>query len=235
MTTEKPTDKPPYLAFSRFEGFLSSLKGKALPPRFDRTLVQRMSGAEQSQLGLALRFFKLIEGEDRRFTDRMRRLIEAHGTEAWAGAIRELVTDAYRGIVGDLDSAATMGQLTDAFRERGDLGGSALAKAIRFYLTGARAAGIELSPHYTAPAVPSGTGNGDQQRPSRQRRKRSRETGGDMPQTPEAPQGSRQLKYSLPSGDVQVWLPARVTQKELDALAKYLREYVTLMGDDQAQ
>jgi hypothetical protein len=229
---------PPYLTFPRFESFLASFKGKTLPPRFDRTLVRSMSGAEQSQLNIALRFFGLVEGEERRFTHNMQKLVGGLGSDGWKSILRSIVQPAYEPIVGSLDSSASMGQLMEAFKERGGLGGSAQAKAIRFYLTAAKAADISLSPYFTAPAVPSSPRNGDRGRKgagSRGRRQRddgkqsdasASGNGGDGGET-----GGKRLKYSVPSGDIQVWLPDGVSIKELDALAKYLREYVGLMAD----
>jgi len=238
-TSQKPLDggPPPYLTFPRFETFITSLKGKALPPRYDRTLVRSMSGAEQSQLSIALRFFRLVEGEDRRFTHPMQKLVGTHGTDAWKSALRGIIEGAYSPIVGDLDKAATMGQLTDAFRDRGGLSGSALAKAIRFYLAAARASDMEISPHFTAPAVPSSSNGERAKRSAPNRGARRQKEGGDAPNGDSDTNGhsGRKLRYTVPSGDIQVWLPDNISLKELDALAKYLKEYVALMEPDNAE
>lgn len=234
--TEKPATSgaPPYLAFSRFETFVSSFKGKTLPARFDRSLMRSISGADQSQLRIALRFLSLVNGEDR-FTPSMQQLVGAYGTgDAWKQALRSTVQAAYSSIVGDLDKTASQGQLTEAFRMRGKLGGSALEKAIRFYLAAARGSDTELSPYFTTPTVASGSNNDATKRTTPRRSRRPREPRDTMDPSAESgsTDGTKKLRYTLPSGEIQVSLPEGITPKELDALAKYLREYVELSRDE---
>jgi len=193
-----------------------------------------MSGADQSQLTIALRFFKLVSGENRDFTERMRHLVQSKGDAAdWKDALTGLAGE-YDDIVGDLDGSATSGQLTEAFRNRTGLSGETLAKAIRFYLAIARAAGVKLSEHFTPPAVTSSTPRStDRAKRTNRRARRTRHPSDDTARGADEMSNTdkiKKLRYTVPSGDIQVWLPEMITTAELDALAKYLRDYVGLVG-----
>jgi hypothetical protein len=194
-----------------------------------------MSGADQSQLSIALRFFKLVSGENREFTERMRRLVQASEDAAQLkDALTELVGE-YDDIVGDLDDSATSQQLTEAFRDRTGLSGETRAKAIRFYLAIARAAGVKVSEHFATPPA-SGAAPRSTERAKRTngRAKRVRHNSPDGTRVggerENADEVSKKLRFTVPSGDIQVWLPEGITTPELDALAKYLRDYVGLVG-----
>lgn len=214
--TEKRT--APYMSFARFEGFISSLHGKPLPPRIDRTLMARMSGAEQSQLRITLRFLGLIEGEDNRVTDALRRLVAAYNTEEWTAALSQVIGEAYRPVTHDLDRAATHGQLVEHMRERGGVTGSALAKAVRFYMAAVGAARIEVSPHFSSSgaatkssSAPRATANGSGTR----RPRKPKEAGGNGTVAPqEPPAGSTEVRVPIPGKDVRIWLPSDLTDEE---------------------
>jgi len=221
---------PPYLPWQTFRGFVRDLKGKIVPPRIDRSLMGHMSGAGQSQLRTALRFFGLVSGDDQQVTDAFRALVASYDTDAWSGTIQKFVKS-YDEFLNGLDlEAATMAQLEEAFREHGNVDGSVLRKSVRFFLSMAEEAGManDLSPHFKGRR--KGTGDG---RRAGGRRRSSKgggagEAEAGAPVTP-PPGGVKEIRFPLPGReDVRMWLPGDVRDDELTFIWKYLKDYLKL-------
>src|SRR5262245_57336659 len=124
----------PYGPFDTYRAFIASLKSSTLPPVIDASMLARQSGTARSHLRTTKRFFRHIR-EDGAVTDGMRRLVAAYGTDGWPEAVGDAVVLAYGPVVGDLDTdTATLGQLIERFRANGGVSGSALRKAVKFYL-----------------------------------------------------------------------------------------------------
>lgn len=217
----------PYLPATTFKSFIQQFKNGVVPPRIDRSLMTTLSGADQSMLRIALRFFRLVDAErNDAVTDRFRTLVEAIGTEAWKPTLRALVDESYSDIVAGLDKAATSAQLDEHFRARASVSGSVLDKAVRFYLTLAEEAGIELSPHFkkrTSSARRAGGGKV---------KRVQRDDQDNSTQKPPlaADATTKTLRFTVPSGEVQVIVPAGITKKEIGKLGGYIKDYFDLLN-----
>lgn len=139
----------PYVSFKTLDGTLASFSETGLPPVIDSSVLYQKSGAIQSQLRIAFRFLGLTD-EEGRVLRTMQEVVEARGTRAWEHVWGTVVSDAYADIVDGLPEQGTTQQLEKRFRERGDVSGSTLTKAIRFYLSALDSAKLTYSPYYRA-------------------------------------------------------------------------------------
>jgi hypothetical protein len=139
---------PPYVPWKTFDNFLLGLKAN-MPGRIDRSVLGGMSGATQSQLISALRFFDLIT-EHGTPTDNLRGLVKSEGTDR-SDKLGVLIDQAYRNVFPeDFDyQSGTYAQLSSVFSKTGAQG-ETLRKAIGFYLSAAKSADLLLSSYFTA-------------------------------------------------------------------------------------
>ena len=158
---------PPYVAYRTFRTFLSQLSNRGLPSRVDRSVMASKSGSVQSRLLLALSYLGLI-GANGRPTPDFRRLAEAEGDSRTA-VLREIVTSSYAFIftAGINLADASSSQIEELFEKTGASGGT-LRRAVSFFLSLAREAGVPVSPYI---------------KPHRNKRRRAR----SAPDRPEAP------------------------------------------------
>ena len=240
MTTPLPvveTNTPPYLPFARFQSFIGSLHGKPLPPRIDRTLMSRMSGSDQSQIRIALRFLGLTRGDDNLVTDEFRALVAAYAepaTPEWRASLGAVVGTAYESLVGGLDDAATQGQLDESFRTIGGLAGSSLTKAVRFYLAAVAEAGMTVSPHFKGSSPGAGAANGStSKKPRKPRESASEQTTKEKDRTPSTvPEDMEEVSIPVPGKSVRVWFPKNLTPKEFEYTITTLKAWRSLKDDD---
>jgi hypothetical protein len=144
-TKDSPKKLPPYVPYKTLINFLESLK-IALPQRIDRSLMASMSGSLQGQLMLALEYLDLITDTGVP-TEKLNRLVHSEDAE-YQRELREIITSSYRFLFEDglqLDRA-TASQLRERFDQTGAKGDT-LDRCLRFFMSIAGAAGIELSPH----------------------------------------------------------------------------------------
>ena len=162
--TKKPI--PPYVAYKTFINFINGLK-QGIPSRIDKSIM-RLSGAAQSQLIYALRFFDLIEA-DGKPKESLTRLVNSEGAER-KKLLKEMVSRSYDFVFSSgLDlNAVTSKQVEELFGEHGVLGETA-RKAISLFLLFAKETEIKLSPHLKVPRTRrggarrrSGSGQNDQ-------------------------------------------------------------------------
>ena len=138
---------PPYVAFGTLRNFLDTLKKDGIPNKINKSVMTNLSGASQSHLTSAFKALRLVEA-DGEPTSALRDLLDAHGSEEWAGTFKKVLDGAYAEIVGDLDiSAASPQELEDRFRDPGGMEASMNDKAVRFYLAALKEAKVELSPY----------------------------------------------------------------------------------------
>lgn len=137
---------PPYLPFKTVQGFVQKLKETTVPERVDSSLLRTYSGSVARKLTVALRFLGLTE-DGGRTTEALSRLVKAYGTPEWAVTLSEIISAAYRDIIGNLNiQIATPAQLEERFKTRG-AEGSVLQACVGFYVAALKAAGVPLSPH----------------------------------------------------------------------------------------
>ncbi len=137
--------RPPYLAWTAWTNFLDKV-GLAAPSIVDRGYVGGSGGHQSSVLG-ALRFFGLID-EQNRPTETLERL--GGEPDARPLILKGLIGHAY-GDALELGMRATQSQLEIWFRGRG-LTGDTMRKGISFLLRAAAFADVQVSPHWKAGA-----------------------------------------------------------------------------------
>lgn len=155
----KPNDEKlvvAYGAVDTFTGFIDDLAKMdgAVPPHVDRSILRKMSGANQTATLATLRFMRLIKNDtDGTATPQLASLVQAKrkGEAEWREALRAVVTLAYAPIVGTVKvDATTPEKLNEAFRAAGVKAGEMLEKSVRFYLKIVQEAGGTVSPLLTA-------------------------------------------------------------------------------------
>jgi hypothetical protein len=134
----------PYMPFKTFTNLLVRMQREGTPRRLDSDYLKNMSGATRGQLMAGLKWFGLVDAEDR--PDK--RLTElAVSGEDRPSAIADLFKDFYDWAIALGRERATQGELDEAFRKHG-VTGSTLRKATAFYLQGAKYAELPVSPFF---------------------------------------------------------------------------------------
>ena len=122
-----------------------------------------MPGGLQRHMKTAMRFLGLIDPKDAT-TPRLKTLVESRraGHEKWQADLKDLILNAYRPIIGDLDlEHATPGQLNEHFKSGGMDAAEVREKSIRFYLSALKEAGVKYSHFFEQRgAKTAGTRNG---------------------------------------------------------------------------
>ncbi|BBH66460.1 hypothetical protein ACTI_31450 [Actinoplanes sp. OR16] len=142
---QEPLDprRPPYPGFGAFTSFQERLRKNGIPAVIDRPFVGG-SGTNQSLMLGALKYLDLVNG-DNEPTQALHDLTESEEADRRA-VLAKLVETHYAGALA-LGPRATQGQLDGWFRQQG-VSGETARKAQSFFLSLAKAAGIEVSPHY---------------------------------------------------------------------------------------
>lgn len=145
---EEPGDgyRPPYIAWGAWNNFLDKV-GVAVPAVVDRGYIGGSGGHQSSVLG-ALRFFGLVDDDDRP-TDTLE--LMASGDEQREETTGVLVRAAYAEAIA-LGNRATQSQLESWFRSQG-MSGDTLRKAVSFFLRAATYSGVAVSPLWKASAA----------------------------------------------------------------------------------
>lgn len=185
MATESGTElKPPYVAYRSFANFIDGLRQTGIPDRIDRSVMPGYSGAAQSFLLLALKFFRLITDTGSP-TDALKKLVEHKGAEK--AILADIVKRSYGFIFNDDFNlkAATEAQMLDKFRDTG-LGGETVRKCLSFFLQICEASDIAVSPYLKSQQRQSSTGTvpSPGRRPARRRKTenvRDDDNGGEPP------------------------------------------------------
>lgn len=146
----------PYMPFKTFTNLLVRMQQEGIPRRLDANYLQNMSGATRSQLIAGLRWFGLVDDEDRPQQGSLQALVEAG--EDRPRAIGELFRSHYGWALALVPENGTQGDLDEAFRKHG-VSGSTLRKATAFFLHGAKYANIPLSPFFRQPRTEGGGGS----------------------------------------------------------------------------
>ncbi len=141
--TEK--DKKKQVAYVPFKTFLSAIEHleQGVPPLIDRTVWPNYSGAIQSQLLGAFRFFGLI-GDAGEPTETLNKLVNEQASRK--DVLRHLLEKHYPGLMKLNLAKASPGSFNSAIQQY-DISGATLGKASSFFLQAARYAGLPLSPY----------------------------------------------------------------------------------------
>lgn len=141
-------DTPPYFSGTTFYNFVEAHR-RTQPTRFDRSIMQNVAGGDQARILKALRFFDLSK-DDGMPTKNFEVLRDLEGEELQA-AWGTLLRDAYPFLFSaDFNlEKATQGQIEERFRQQG-IKGDTVRKAVTFFISMARFAGLKLSPYFKA-------------------------------------------------------------------------------------
>jgi hypothetical protein len=143
---------PPYMPFKTFTNLLIRMQQNGVPRRLDSDYLKNMSGATRSQLMAGLKWFGLLDAEDRP-SKTLTELVQAG--EDRPAAVADLWKQHYGWALALARENATQGELDEAFRKLG-VTGSTTRKATAFYLQGAKYAGLPNSPHFRETRASSG-------------------------------------------------------------------------------
>lgn len=136
---------PPYTSFSSLKTLIKNLKENGLPSRIDRSVLgNSFSNAVGSQLLTALKFLRLIDGQNHPTSD-LKDLVEAHGTDQWAGALQNIIRSAYGPLFQLNLETASPAQFNERFRTAYTGADDVQRKSMTFFLGAAKDAGIVIS------------------------------------------------------------------------------------------
>jgi hypothetical protein len=169
MATEDKKTAAPYTAWTTLKNVLDGFS-RHMPNRIDKSVFQNQSGSVQAQLILSLRFLQFIE-EDGKPTDALLKFAAAKDESEK----KALLSAQLRTTYPDLFALDLMKTTPDQFAAKitGSYGvtGETRDKATRFFLAGAKYAGITVSPLLEKKAAANGSGR--KRRPAAKRKPQS--------------------------------------------------------------
>ena len=156
---------PPYFAFKTLTNTLAAMEEHGPPTRVDRSFLQGMSGAGQTQFIHGLKSLGLID-ENCNVQPQLTALVQRPDDRR--ALIGQLVRARYPEAVELGKGNATTGELVEIFNEKYGVQGDTARKAIAFYLQAAKYAGdVPVSPNFKTPTVKSGGGARRRGRPAK--------------------------------------------------------------------
>ncbi len=216
--------KPCYAGFTTFKNVLAQFAAKDIPHTVDSSVLRPRGGSVISQLKVGFRFFELVDSGDV-VTDRLKRLVQALGTDSWGDVLEAELVPSYERLVADLDfMKGTSKQLASCFEAAG-VNGTTKRQAIRFYLDLLKEAGIEHSPYFKAPPRPP-------------RAKKSAAESVDPDQVAQVDvqdagtpsEGMTDHPFNLPhrSHQLHLVLPENITSAEWEIVSSYIQGVIKL-------
>lgn len=155
-TEDTPTSTPPYIPWRTFTGALDQL-AQHMPNRIDRSAFPGQSGAGQTQLLIAFRFFGLI-ADDGKPTTALLGLAVADEA-ARKSALRKLVEKRYDDLFALNLEKTTPSEFAEQMTKSYNITGDTRLKATRFFLSAASYLGVTVSPLLMRDKTTSGNGN----------------------------------------------------------------------------
>jgi len=135
------TTPAPYLPFRTFLSSIEALE-HGVPKKIDRTIWRSQSGMVQSQIVMALRFFDLVDDEDRP-TDLLHELVAKK--ENRGEQFVRLLNFSYTALL-DHDLTKMTPKMVEDEMERYNVTGETKRKAVTFFLRMAKFAGMPMHP-----------------------------------------------------------------------------------------
>lgn len=198
MNDKAKTTSPPYATFSALVSFINKLRETTIPSRIDPSVFGNASGSLSYSIIASLKYLKLINDAGVPAQDFIS-LVKA-GDDDRAPQWKKLMERGYPSLfASDVDlTTMTAGQFDEHLRKEFGVSGSTVDKVALFFIAGAKAAGISLSPLLLA-RKPVATSTAAK----KSAKQRKRDTGGDDEGTevddytpPPAPQ-PKALEYQL--------------------------------------
>lgn len=140
-----------YASHPAWEKSVVHLRQVGVPDQLRRELLDHLfSPTVVTQVLAAYRFLGLTD-EEHRPTPDLHELVAAHGTPDWPGVLRRVLERAYPRIFALDLSRATREQLDEAFKVFPGSSDAVRRKAVGFFLSAAREAGVALSAELAEP------------------------------------------------------------------------------------
>lgn len=212
---------PPYVSFKTVEGVIQKFKETTVPDNVDPSVLRTYSNSVARQVISAMKYLDMIN-EKGKPTDRLIRLRNAYDTTDWQPTLTEVIYDAYRPLIDNLNlERATPAQLDEKFKKAG-ADGEVLEKCVAFYVAAMRAAGAPLSPYIL---------NRPRKRPERRGRPKKAQTENGTGETPEESVGTigSSVKFSFPipsRGTATFFVPAELTIEDWQMVDTMMRAYI---------
>lgn len=216
---------PAYVPYKTFSNFIGHLREHGVPSQIDRTVVPNLSGSAQAMLFSSLRFLKLMD-EQFRPTSRLHELVDAQGDQQ-RELLKDIVENAYSFLAkNSIDiKKATLKQIEEEFSEAG-LGGSTIDKAVAFFLTAAKEAGIDLSSHLKPKRFRSSEGQASRRNPKRKVRAVQSADESDERRGGALPPGTEKFEIPLPGKpNASIVLPQNLSPEDWTMLKGILELY----------
>ncbi|MFO1495180.1 MAG: DUF5343 domain-containing protein [Lysobacterales bacterium] len=160
-------DKLPYVAFAAFSNVLAEMRQWIVAPTIvDKTQIKSVSGSALNESLTAMRFLGLIDGVGRP-TDRFSEAVMTLSDDARRIALGRAIRDAYKFAFdrNDFDvRTAGAEEFEEVFSNRG-LKGSTLLRAISFFCSMCKEAGIAVSPSARSASRSGGRSTSTESRP----------------------------------------------------------------------
>jgi hypothetical protein len=197
VTTPK-SNTPPYISWKTFIGFIRSFE-QGLPPRIDKSAMNRLSGGNQGQVTNTLTYLKLVktDGKPEPLLERIVDSLKPDKQADYQELLKTMLKNAYVFLfdgTGDFDlERSTSAQFDEKFRGQG-VTGETVQKCETFFIFAAKEAGIKISRFILdtkrkGPKQPS-TGAATKQKGTKQEIKPKEET---------------PPPYSSPKQDLPIW------------------------------
>ncbi len=226
-----PADKvaaPPYVSFKTLTSFLNELRDLGhVPMQVDRTLMPKQSGSVINEILSAMRFLGLIDTGKGVPTPQYNDFVmatEAERKVAWVKILKEPYAFIFKADNFDIERA-TGQQVNDLFRAR-NVNGSTLSRAIAFFLSAAKEAGIKVSPSVKPPPVQKNTVA------KTKKEKDSTPSADDPPNdrnpaSLQPPEGVHRFELPIPGkASVIVWIPKELDGDDWDMFRDMFNLYV---------
>lgn len=177
MAEKSKSVSPPYATYGAFINFINKLRDSSIPSRIDPSVFGNASGSVSYSIIAALKYLKLID-EDGKPSQKFAALVRA-SDEQRGPILQEIVRGGYPSLFsGEIDlRSATAGQFDEHVRKEFDVTGSTVDKIAAFFISAAKQAGIELSPHLLARKPVAGSSSS--RKSTRQRKRDSNEGNGE--------------------------------------------------------
>jgi hypothetical protein len=224
-------EKPATPAYTSYKPLVTWLNGfrddKHIPLRVDKSHLPKASGSVQAGHMAALKFLKLIDGNGKP-TELFERFVMADDG-ARAAILAAMLKDSYSFLFAEADfdlARASSKMLEEKFRAC-DIKGSALQRAVSFFLAAAKDAGVKLAPGLKAPPSPPRT-----EKKSNGSGKPAAEPDGDDDEDDDSDDKKddpQALKFEIPipvNRKVKISIPADFNEDDWDLLQTMFSAYV---------
>jgi len=150
MVEKTKNVSPPYATYGSFINFINKLRETGVPSRIDPSVFGGASGSVSYSVIAALKYLGLIE-EDGKPTQLFSTLVNASDEER-SKILDSVIRAGYPSLFSETMNLkrATAGEFDDLIRKEFDVQGSTVDKIAAFFISAAKQAQIELSPHLVA-------------------------------------------------------------------------------------